>query len=71
MVRSKACNLSGMSEEELVRSREDMHEFGGYFVVNGNERLIRMLIVPKRNYPVAFERPSFCNRGRLFSPFAV
>lgn len=25
-------------------------EMGGYFIVNGNERLIRMLIMPRRNY---------------------
>lgn len=25
-------------------------EMGGYFIVNGNERLIRMLILPRRNY---------------------
>ncbi len=25
-------------------------EFGGYFIINGNERLIRMLIVTRRNY---------------------
>lgn len=31
-----------------------MAEFGGYFVINGNERLIRMLIMTKRNYPIAF-----------------
>lgn len=71
MVRSVNCNLQGLSEEELVLKKEDMHEWGGYFIVNGNERLIRMIIMNKRNYPVAFERPSFCNRGRFFSPFAV
>jgi DNA-directed RNA polymerase I subunit RPA2 len=71
MVRSANCNLAGLSEEELVRKHEDMHEWGGYFIVNGNERLLRMLIVNKRNYPVCFERSSFCNRGRFFSPFAV
>jgi DNA-directed RNA polymerase I subunit RPA2 len=71
MVRSMNCNLRGLSEEELVRKKEDMHEWGGYFIVNGNERLIRMLIMNKRNYPVCFERNSFMNRGRFFSPFAV
>lgn len=71
MVRSQNCNLRGLNEEELVRKREDMHEWGGYFIVNGNERLIRMLIMNKRNYPVAFERNSFMNRGRFFSPYAV
>jgi DNA-directed RNA polymerase I subunit RPA2 len=71
IVRSKHCNLNDMTEEELAHAREDMHEFGGYFIVNGNERLVRMLIMNKRNYPVCFERSSFCNRGRFFSPYAV
>jgi len=54
MVRSKNCNLHGLSEAELVKRKEDMYEFGGYFIINGNERIIRMLIMNKRNYPVAF-----------------
>ena len=39
--------------------------------MNGNERIIRMLIMNKRNYPIAFQRPGFISRGRLFSPYAV
>ncbi len=27
-----------------------LQEAGGYFVINGNERIIRMLIMPRRNY---------------------
>ena len=34
-----------------------VQEMGGYFIVNGNERLIRMLIVPRRNY-VSFHTTS-------------
>ena len=71
MVRSKFCNLHGLSEEELVKRKEDMFEFGGYFIINGNERIVRMLIMNKRNYPVAFMRSSFVNRGRFFTPYAV
>lgn len=71
MVLSNNCHLNGLNEEDLARAKEDMHEFGGYFIVNGNERLIRMLIMNKRNYPVCFERGSFCNRGRLFTQYAV
>ena len=71
MVRSKNCNLDGLSEEQLVERKEDMHEYGGYFIINGNERIIRMLIMNKRNYPVAFQRGSFVNRGRFFTPYAV
>jgi DNA-directed RNA polymerase I subunit RPA2 len=59
MVRSKFCNLADKSEEELARAGEDMHEFGGYFIINGNEKIVRMLIVAKRNYPVCFSRPNF------------
>lgn len=71
MIRSNNCNLNGLSEEQLVQKKEDMHEFGGYFIINGNERIIRMLIMNKRNYPVAFSRGSFVNRGRFFTPHAV
>jgi len=71
MVRSSHCHLHGLSEEELIAKREDLAELGGYFIVNGNERIIRMLIMTKRNYPVAFYRPTFVNRGKMFSPYAV
>jgi len=71
MVRSNFCNLANMDEEELVKHREDMAEFGGYFIINGNERLVRMIIMTKRNYPVAFHRSNFVNRGKLFTPYAV
>lgn len=54
MVTSKYCNLNGLSEEDLTRKKEDCYEFGGYFIINGNERIVRMLIMNKRNYPVAF-----------------
>jgi len=71
MVRSQFCHLHNLNEEDLVRRKEDMAELGGYFIINGNERLIRMLIMTKRNYPVSFFRPTFINRGRLFTPYAV
>jgi DNA-directed RNA polymerase I subunit RPA2 len=71
MVRSNHCNLNNLSEEDLARKHEDMAEFGGYFIINGNERLVRMLIMTKRNYPVAFMRHTFINRGKLFTPYAV
>ena len=27
------------------RTHEDMHKFGGYFIINGNEKIVRMLVV--------------------------
>lgn len=71
MVRSKLCHLSSMTSAEQIKAGEDVHEPGGYFIVNGIERLIRLLIVNKRNYPIAINRPAFCNRGPLFTPLGI
>ncbi|WP_048149121.1 DNA-directed RNA polymerase subunit B [Palaeococcus ferrophilus] len=40
MLKSKACRLNGMSEEELVKVGEDPKDPGGYFIINGSERVI-------------------------------
>ena len=60
-----------MSSAELVRHHEEPEEFGGYFVINGNERLIRYLILPRRNHVISLVRPSFTNRGPSYTPQAV
>lgn len=44
---------------------------GGYFIVNGNEKLIRLLNVPKRNHPLALVRSSFANRGTTYTQYGV
>ena len=50
MVKSKLCNLHKMSPKEMVLKGEEPHDLGGYFVVKGNEKLLRLLIMPRRNY---------------------
>jgi DNA-directed RNA polymerase I subunit RPA2 len=54
MVRSKFCNLKNKSIDEIVELKEDVHDFGGYFIIHGIEKLIRMTLVSRRNYPIAF-----------------
>ncbi|KAI0784863.1 hypothetical protein C8Q75DRAFT_809751 [Abortiporus biennis] len=71
MVRSVRCNISRMSSSELVKHHEEAEEFGGYFIINGNERLIRYLILPRRNHVISLVRPSFTNRGPSYTPQAV
>ncbi|KZP13484.1 beta and beta-prime subunits of DNA dependent RNA-polymerase [Athelia psychrophila] len=71
MVRSARCNLRGLSSAQLVKKHEEPEEFGGYFVINGNERLIRYLILPRRNHVISLVRPSFTNRGPSYTPYAV
>lgn len=55
----------------MVARGEQETEWGGYFVVGGHERLIRMLLTTRRNYPVAMQRPSWKNRGKNFSDLGV
>lgn len=42
---------------------------GGYFIVNGNEKVIRMLIMPRRNYPIAMSRPKWKTRGQGYTQY--
>jgi len=42
IVKSKACNLYGLSKEELIEKFIDPADTGGYFIINGNERVIVM-----------------------------
>ncbi len=42
IVKSDICNLSGKSREELVEEYIDPLDPGGYFIINGNERVIVM-----------------------------
>ena len=65
------CNLRNLSSAELVKRHEEPEEFGGYFVINGNERLIRYLIVPRRHHAISLIRPSFQKRGPSYTSYAV
>ncbi|MDP2946499.1 MAG: DNA-directed RNA polymerase subunit B'', partial [Nanoarchaeota archaeon] len=42
MIKSRVCNLSGMGEEELIKNYIDPKDQGGYFLINGNERVMVM-----------------------------
>ena len=50
LLQSKNCCLANLPPKALVRHKEEAQEFGGHFIVNGNERIVRMLIMPRRNY---------------------
>jgi len=40
MLKSKYCNLYKLSKEELVQDNEDPEDIGGYFIVNGTEKVL-------------------------------
>ncbi|BFZ58330.1 DNA-directed RNA polymerase I subunit rpa2 [Savitreella phatthalungensis] len=71
MVRSNRCHLHNLSPSQLVHHKEESEEMGGYFIVNGIEKLIRMLILPRRNNVIALVRGSFQNRGSSYTEFGT
>lgn len=71
MLQSNRCHLNKLSPYQLVQQKEESDELGGYFIVNGIEKLIRMLIVQRRNHPMAIIRPSFANRGAAYSHYGI
>lgn len=50
MVKSKICPLANLSREELIKAGEDPDDPGGYFIVNGTERILVLVeeIAPNR-----------------------
>lgn len=50
MLKSNRCDLSNMSDEELTKAGEDPYDAGGYFIVNGTERVLILIeeIAPNR-----------------------
>ncbi|HLB69567.1 MAG: DNA-directed RNA polymerase subunit B'' [Candidatus Methanoperedens sp.] len=43
MIWSKKCNLVGLTEKEMIELGEDPQDPGGYFIINGTERVITTL----------------------------
>jgi DNA-directed RNA polymerase I subunit RPA2 len=63
------CNLRDLSSADMITHGEESSSFGAHFIVNGNEKLIRYLILPRRHHPLALFRPSFAKRGHSYTPY--
>jgi len=62
MVGSSKCNISKLSPSQLVKVKEDHFELGGYFIRGGNEKVIRLLNMNKRNHPMGLNRGGWAKR---------
>ncbi|KAL3622460.1 DNA-directed RNA polymerase I subunit RPA2 [Castilleja foliolosa] len=72
MLKSKRCHLNAANDpKKLVSLKEEPSEMGGYFILNGLERVIRLLILNKRNYPMSTVRSSFRERREGYTDKAV
>jgi len=62
MMKSKLCHLSNMRKDELIENGEDPDDPGGYFIINGSERVLdsiedlvpnKLMVTKERNGIVA------------------
>ena len=58
MLKSMRCNLQGKDEDELPRLNECPHDQGGYFVINGTEKVLIAQERQAANHVYAFTRQS-------------
>ncbi|MEK6872078.1 MAG: DNA-directed RNA polymerase subunit B [Nanoarchaeota archaeon] len=66
IVKSEACNLAHLDKEKLIEEYIDPQDPGGYFIINGNERVIVMAEDLAENQPF-IEKPKNGSMLRLFS----
>ncbi len=66
IVKSNSCNIAGKTSEELIDLFIDPHEVGGYFMINGNERVMVMAEDLAENQPF-IERSKDKPMLRIFS----
>ena len=80
MLRSKYCHLHKLSEEELIEHGEDPTDPGGYFVINGNERVIITVedLMPNKVFfqtnkvgPSKYTAKIFSQRGPYSIPHVI
>ncbi|KAL4859361.1 DNA-directed RNA polymerase I subunit 2 [Chlorella vulgaris] len=71
MLKSKNCYLRNMTRRELVGRKEESNEFGGTFICNGIERIIRMLVQNRRHYILGLRRSAYHKRGPAFTEMAT
>ena len=67
MVGSKVCNTNGMSKEDLIKHYNDPIDPKGYFIINGNERVMIMSEDLAENQPFIEENAKGNLHLRLFS----
>ena len=80
MLKSKSCHLNGSSREELIVKGEDPDDLGGYFIINGSEKVIvnvedlaanRLLIEQTNTGPSKFVGKLFSEKGSFKIPHTI
>ena len=67
MVKSRVCNTYKMSNEDLIKNYNDPIDTGGYFIINGNERVMVMSEDLAENHPFIENNSKGILNLRIFS----
>jgi len=80
MLKSKYCHLNGLEKEELINKGEDPDDPGGYFIINGTEKVLiivedlaanRFLVSRETIGPSPYVGKIFSERGAFKIPHTV
>ena len=80
MLKSKYCHLHNASEEEMIKHHEDVNDPGGYFIINGTERVLiniedlaanTFLVEKVKTGPSPYLGKIFSERGSFKIPHAI
>ena len=67
MLKSKYCHIMGKNQEELIKLGEDPYDPGGYFIINGTEKvIITVEDLAPNNFIVEKEKDGKCT-GKIFA----
>ncbi|MBN2567782.1 DNA-directed RNA polymerase subunit B'' [Candidatus Woesearchaeota archaeon] len=80
MLKSKHCHLSKMGRDELIEKGEDPDELGGYFIINGTEKVLikiedlasnKLMVTENPLGPSKFQGKLFSEAGSLKIPHTI
>jgi DNA-directed RNA polymerase beta subunit len=80
MLKSKYCHLNGLKKDELIKQGEDPDDQGGYFIINGNERVLitvedlasnKIFVEEKSTGPSEFTVKVFSEMGSYRIPHTI
>lgn len=80
MLKSKFCHLNKLNSDELIEKGEDPDDPGGYFIINGTEKVLisiedlaanKLLIEKSTTGPSAYKAKLFSERGSFKIPHTI
>ena len=80
MLRSKYCHLNGLKRQDLIKKGEDPDDPGGYFILNGNERVLitvedlasnKLFVERTASGPAKFTARIFSEKGSYRIPHNI